>query len=105
MEGCSAIGNRAGRKGWAARGVSPRPEPRWRAPHRTTTATASATPSHAVAYRKHLVPIEDAGEADRHPYLAVAFVRGQTLEDRLDEEGPYRSTIWCGWWPYRVRGW
>jgi serine/threonine-protein kinase len=37
---------------------------------------------------KHLVPIEDAGEADGHPYLAVAFVRGQTLEARLAKEGP-----------------
>ena len=32
---------------------------------------------------KHLVPITEAGEADGHPYLAVAFVRGQTLEQRL----------------------
>ena len=32
---------------------------------------------------KHLVPITDAGEADGRPYLAVAFVRGQTLERRL----------------------
>jgi serine/threonine-protein kinase len=37
---------------------------------------------------KHLVPIEDAGEVDGHPYLAVAFVRGRTLEDRLAKEGP-----------------
>jgi serine/threonine protein kinase len=33
---------------------------------------------------KHLVPITDAGEADGRPYLAVAFVRGQTLEQRLE---------------------
>jgi serine/threonine protein kinase len=32
---------------------------------------------------KHLVPVTDAGEADGRPYLAVAFVRGQTLEHRL----------------------
>jgi serine/threonine protein kinase len=32
---------------------------------------------------KHLVPITEAGEADGHPYLAVAFVRGRTLELRL----------------------
>jgi serine/threonine protein kinase len=32
---------------------------------------------------KHLVPITEAGEADGRPYLAVAFVRGQTLEQRL----------------------
>ncbi len=31
----------------------------------------------------HLVPILDAGEADGRPYLAVAFVRGSTLEDHL----------------------
>jgi serine/threonine protein kinase len=32
---------------------------------------------------KHLVPILDAGESDGHSYLAVAFVPGLTLEDRL----------------------
>lgn len=32
---------------------------------------------------KHLVPITEAGEADGRPYLAVAFVGGQTLEQRL----------------------
>ena len=32
---------------------------------------------------KHLVPIAEAGEADGRPYLAVAFVRGRTLEQRL----------------------
>ena len=37
---------------------------------------------------KHLVPITDAGEADGRPYLAVAFVRGRTLEARLTEDGP-----------------
>jgi serine/threonine-protein kinase len=37
---------------------------------------------------KHLVPITDAGEADGRPYLAVAFVRGRTLEARLAEDGP-----------------
>ena len=37
---------------------------------------------------KHLVPIIDAGEADDRPYLAVAFVDGRTLEDRLVAEGP-----------------
>jgi serine/threonine-protein kinase len=37
---------------------------------------------------KHLVPIEDAGEADGRPYLAVTFVPGRTLADRLAEEGP-----------------
>jgi serine/threonine protein kinase len=37
---------------------------------------------------KHLVPITDAGEAEGRPYLAVAFVRGQTLETRLASDGP-----------------
>jgi serine/threonine-protein kinase len=36
----------------------------------------------------HLVPIKDAGEAEGRPYLAVAFVRGQTLEARLASVGP-----------------
>jgi serine/threonine-protein kinase len=37
---------------------------------------------------KHLVPITDAGEAEGRPYLAVAFVRGETLEARLASVGP-----------------
>jgi serine/threonine protein kinase len=37
---------------------------------------------------RHLVPIVDAGEADGRSYLAVAFVRGRTLETRLAKEGP-----------------
>ena len=36
---------------------------------------------------KHLVPITDAGEVDGRPYLAVAYVRGRTLEYRLSKEG------------------
>jgi serine/threonine protein kinase len=36
---------------------------------------------------KHLVSILDAGEADGRSYLAVAFIGGGTLEDRL-AEGP-----------------
>jgi serine/threonine-protein kinase len=32
---------------------------------------------------KHLVQILDTGEADGRPYLAVAFIGGGTLEDRL----------------------
>jgi serine/threonine protein kinase len=36
---------------------------------------------------KHLVPIMDAGEAEGRPYLAVAFVRGQTLEAHLASDG------------------
>jgi serine/threonine protein kinase len=37
---------------------------------------------------RHLVPITDAGEIDGRPYLAVAFVPGRTLEDRLAKDGP-----------------
>jgi serine/threonine-protein kinase len=37
---------------------------------------------------KHLVPITDAGETEGRPYLAVAFVRGQTLEARLASDRP-----------------
>ncbi|HET7308858.1 MAG TPA: serine/threonine-protein kinase [Actinomycetota bacterium] len=37
---------------------------------------------------KHLVPITDAGEAEGRPYLAVAFVRGQSLETHLASDGP-----------------
>lgn len=39
-------------------------------------------------HHKHLVPIVDAGEAEGRPYLAVAFVRGITLEQRLADDGP-----------------
>ena len=37
---------------------------------------------------RHLVPIVDAGEADGRSYLAVAFVDGPTLEERLQAECP-----------------
>jgi serine/threonine protein kinase len=37
---------------------------------------------------KHLVPILEAGEADGRPYLAVAYVPGKTLEQRLAQTGP-----------------
>ena len=36
----------------------------------------------------HLVPILDAGEQGDRPYLAVAYVRGRTLDDRIRSEGP-----------------
>ncbi|HET7236407.1 MAG TPA: serine/threonine-protein kinase [Actinomycetota bacterium] len=38
-------------------------------------------------HHKHLVPIVDAGEAEGRPYLAVGFVRGITLEQRLADHG------------------
>jgi serine/threonine protein kinase len=36
----------------------------------------------------HLVPILDASEHDGRPYLAVEFVEGRTLADRLASDGP-----------------
>ncbi len=35
-----------------------------------------------------LVPILDAGEVDGHPYLAIGYVQGQTLEQRIESAGP-----------------
>jgi serine/threonine protein kinase len=35
----------------------------------------------------HLVPVLDAGQADGRRYLAVAYIAGGTLEDRLVERG------------------
>jgi serine/threonine protein kinase len=35
----------------------------------------------------HLVPILEAGEADGYQYLAAGYVRGGSLEDRLQREG------------------
>ena len=37
---------------------------------------------------RHLVPVLDAGEQDGRSYLAVAFVAGKTLEQRIADEGP-----------------
>ncbi len=37
---------------------------------------------------KHLVPILEAGEAEGRPFLAVAYVRGATLQQRLAQSGP-----------------
>jgi serine/threonine protein kinase len=36
---------------------------------------------------KHLVPVLEAGEAEGRSYLAVAYVRGRSLEARIQEEG------------------
>jgi serine/threonine-protein kinase len=36
---------------------------------------------------KHLVPIIEAGEVDGRQYLAVAYVSGRSLADRIAEEG------------------
>lgn len=37
---------------------------------------------------EHLVPIADAGQVDGRPYLAVVYVPGCTLADRIRDEGP-----------------
>src|SRR5204863_512601 len=44
--------------------------------------------SAAEVTHPHLVPILDAGEIDGRNYLAVRYVRGQTLEQRLASGGP-----------------
>jgi serine/threonine protein kinase len=36
----------------------------------------------------HLVPILDVGQIEGRPFLAVAFVKGRTLERRLEDDGP-----------------
>ena len=38
-----------------------------------------------AVHHRHLVPIVDAGEAGGRSFLAVAFVRGRTLERRLEQ--------------------
>jgi serine/threonine protein kinase len=40
------------------------------------------------ATSKHLVAILDSGEVEGHPYLAMAYVPGPSLEERLEQEGP-----------------
>lgn len=44
---------------------------------------------------ENLVPILEAGEEAGHPYLAAGYVRGRTLEERIEAEGPLplRDTI------------
>jgi serine/threonine protein kinase len=37
---------------------------------------------------RHLVPILDQGEADGHPYLAFAYMRGGSLADAIEARGP-----------------
>jgi serine/threonine protein kinase len=44
--------------------------------------------SAAEVTHPHLVPIVDAGELDGRNYLAVRYVRGETLEQRLRARGP-----------------
>ena len=45
-------------------------------------ARSASTVRHA-----NLVPIYEAGEAGGHPYLAAGYVRGQTLEQRIEADG------------------
>jgi serine/threonine protein kinase len=42
----------------------------------------------AEVRHKHVVPVLEAGEADGRTFLAVSFVEGRSLEDRIREEGP-----------------
>ena len=42
----------------------------------------------AEVEHKHLVPILDAGEAEGRSYLAVQYVAGRSLEERIRDEGP-----------------
>jgi serine/threonine-protein kinase len=42
----------------------------------------------AEVQNENLVPILEAGEADGRDYLAVGYVEGGTLDDRLRESGP-----------------
>ncbi len=44
--------------------------------------------SAAEVTHKHLVPILDAGEIDGRYYLAVGYVQGETVEERIQLKGP-----------------
>jgi serine/threonine-protein kinase len=37
---------------------------------------------------KHLVPVVDVGEVDGRPYIAMRYIAGPTLEQRIREAGP-----------------
>jgi serine/threonine protein kinase len=37
---------------------------------------------------RHLVPILEAGDVDGRQYLAVAYIRGRSLAERIRDEGP-----------------
>ena len=45
----------------------------------------------SVVRHRHLVPILDLGEARGYHYLAVEYVDGGSLRDRLDADGPLAS--------------
>lgn len=42
----------------------------------------------AEVRHKHLVPVLEAGETDGRTFLAVTFVEGRSLEDRIRQDGP-----------------
>lgn len=42
----------------------------------------------AEVRHRHLVPVLEVGEADGRVFLAVSFVEGRSLEDRIRDEGP-----------------
>ena len=45
----------------------------------------------ADVQHKHLVPILESGEEKGYQYLAVAYVEGGTLEERLETDGPLNT--------------
>jgi serine/threonine-protein kinase len=44
--------------------------------------------SAAEAHHENLVPILDAGEVDGHRYIAVGYIEGETLQQRIERLGP-----------------
>ena len=94
----TASRNGSGRAGWAS-SSAPSANRRARVALKVLRAELSADETFRRRFvhearaagevrHKHLVPITDAGEAEGRPYLAVAFVRGQTLEARLASDEP-----------------
>jgi serine/threonine protein kinase len=45
--------------------------------------------SAAEVTHEHLVPILDAGDIDGRPFLAVAYIAGETLEQRVQRDGAF----------------
>jgi len=44
--------------------------------------------SAAEAHHEHLVPILDAGEIEGQRYIAVGYIEGETLQQRIERVGP-----------------
>lgn len=42
----------------------------------------------SLVQHKHLVPVVDVGEANGRPYIAMRYIAGRSLEQRLRDEGP-----------------